>query len=112
MVVPYWQMPRNRVGRWLWIVLTAAIALVFVGLSAVLAVQMLSAIGDPDRSVDGDLIWQALVMLLCGIGAAIFGWLLVDGVRAAVRERAELRRIAEELAEAEARIRRLRGPER
>lgn len=110
MVVPYWQMPRNRPGRLLWVGLTAVIALVFAGLGIALLIAVLMGAGGAARA--GDAVWQVVVVLLCGLGAAVFGWLLVDGLRTIARERAERRRIADRLAEAEARIRRLRGPGR
>lgn len=110
MVVPYWSMPRNRFGRLLWIALTAVIALTLAALGIVTLVQ--APRGQGEGAGASDIVWQWLVVLLCGLGAAAFGWLLADGFRAAKRERAERRRIAEQLADAEARIRHLRNPGR
>jgi flagellar basal body-associated protein FliL len=108
MVVPYWSMPQNRVGRLLWIALTTILVLVFAALGIVLFIRVLTGAAEADSA--GDAVWQWIVVLLCALGAVVFGWLLADGLRAVAREHAERRRIADQLAAAEARIRGLRGP--
>jgi hypothetical protein len=99
MVVPYWSMPQNRVGRLLWIALTTILVLVFAALGIVLFIRVLTGAAEADSA--GDAGWQWIVVLLCA---------LADGLRAVAREHAERRRIADQLAAAEARIRGLRGP--
>ncbi|QBE48588.1 hypothetical protein [Leucobacter triazinivorans] len=107
-MVPYWGMPSSRAGRVLWIGLTAAIVLAFTALGVAILVVTLAGAAEPAGASDAAMPW--IVALLCGGGAAVFGWLLADGLRRVARDRVERRRTAEKLAQAEARIRRLRDP--
>lgn len=112
MVVPYPRMPRNRFGRWLWLGLSCGIILVFLALSVSLIVFTLAPADPADRPIGGELILSIAILLAFLLGAALFAWILADGLRTVARERAERRSLEARAREARARIAHLRGRRR
>lgn len=115
MVVPYPRMPKNVVGRWLWIGLSSAIVLAFLALSVALIVSAI-AVSNPSNSADrpngGELLLSIAMLLACLLGTALFTWILADGLRTIRRERAEQRRLESSIRETRARIEQLRDRRR
>ncbi|KKI16895.1 MULTISPECIES: hypothetical protein [unclassified Leucobacter] len=115
MVVPYPRMPKNVVGRWLWIGLSSAIVLAFLALSVALIVSAI-ALSNPSNSADrpngGELLLSIAMLLACLLGTALFTWILADGLRTITRERAEQRRLESSIRETRARIEQLRDRRR
>ncbi|GAA1796472.1 hypothetical protein [Leucobacter iarius] len=121
MVVPYPRMPKNPVGRWLWIGLSSAIVLAFLSLSVALIVSAI-AMSNPsnpsnssnsaDRPNGGELLLSIAMLLACLLGTALFTWILADGLRTIRRERAEQRRLESSIRETRARIEQLRNRRR
>lgn len=115
MVVPYPRMPKNPIGRWLWIGLSCVLILAFLALSGALIVLALSTSGpstpsgSADRPVGADLIPLVAMLLACLVGTTLFAWILFDGLRTIARERAEQRRLEASIRETRARIAELRN---
>lgn len=109
MVVPYPRMPKNPVGRWLWIGLSCAIVLAFLAFFVALIVFALAPNDSADRPVGPDSIPSIAMLLACLLGATLFGWILADGLRAIARERTEQRRLEISIRETRARTEQLRG---
>lgn len=118
MVVPYPRMPKNPVGRWLWIGLSSAIVLAFLALSMALIVSAIamSNPSNPSNSAErpngGELLLSIAMLLGCLLGTALFTWILADGLRTITRERAEQRRLESSIRETRARIEQLRDRRR
>ncbi|PII84803.1 hypothetical protein BMH32_13650 [Leucobacter sp. OLJS4] len=118
MVVPYPRMPKNPIGRWLWIGLSCVLILAFLALSGALIMLALSTSGSSgpstpsgsaDRPVGADLIPLVAMLLACLLGTTLFAWILFDGLRTIARERAEQRRLETSIRETRARIEKLRN---
>ncbi len=121
MVVPYPRMPKNPIGRWLWIGLSCVLILAFLALSGALITLALSTSGpngssgpstpsgSADRPVGADLIPLVAMLLACLLGTTLFAWILFDGLRTIARERAEQRRLETSIRETRARIEKLRN---
>lgn len=108
-------MPKNAVGRWLWIGLSSAIVLAFLALSVALIVSAF-AMSNPSNSAErpngGELLLSIAMLLGCLLGTALFTWILADGLRTITRERAEQRRLESSIRETRARIEQLRDRRR